>query len=71
MGNYFMVHHLLPTVKEKLSGVSEHLKSVQKMADEEKSYPELMNQICTLHSELGRVEQLIVQDLAEHSSEKN
>ncbi len=65
-----MVHHLLPTVQVKLAGVTEHIKNIQKMADEEKSYPEIMDQICVIHSELTSVEQIMIQDLSEHNSDK-
>ena len=33
---------------------------------EEKSYPVIMHQISKIHSELNNVENLIVEDLAEH-----
>jgi len=65
-----MVHHLLPTVQVKLAEATEHLKNIQKMADEEKSYPEIMDQICVIHSELTSVEQIMIQDLSEHNSDK-
>jgi|AP45_3_1055517.scaffolds.fasta_scaffold12094_2 DNA-binding FrmR family transcriptional regulator len=64
-----MTHHLLPTVQVKLGGVVEHAQNVQKMANEEKSYPEIMDQICEIHSELTSIEQIMIQDLSEHASE--
>jgi len=44
---------------------------IQRMAEEEKAYPDLMKEICAVHSELESVEQVIVQDLSEHDSNKS
>jgi len=65
-----MAHHLMSVVKEKLAGVTKHVNNIQRMAEEEKAYPDLMKEICAVHSELESVEQVIVQDLSEHDSNK-
>ena len=66
-----MAHHLMPIVKEKLAGVIKHVNNIHRMAEEEKAYPDLMKEICAVHSELESVEQVIVQDLSEHDSNKS
>jgi DNA-binding FrmR family transcriptional regulator len=61
-----MVHHKMPEVSEKLAKVEEHIGSIRKMIQQDKSYPELMDHITKVHGELEDVEKVIVEDLAEH-----
>ena len=61
-----MVHHKLPKVAEKLEKVKTIVSQTIQIIKEEKSYPTIMQQISKIHSELNDVENLIVEDLAEH-----
>lgn len=55
----------MPEVAKKMARIEKHVNSVRKMIKADKSYPQLMRQICAVHSELESVEETIVQDLAE------
>ncbi len=55
----------MPDVSKKMARIEKHVGSIRKMIRKDKSYPQLMRQICVVHSELENVEEIIVQDLAE------
>lgn len=70
-----MAHHKLPEVAKRMARIEGHVKGIRKMIDEEKSYPEIVQQITAVRSALDSVMEVIVEDLVEgvthHNGTKN
>ncbi len=65
-----MTHHKLPEVEKRLARIEGHVKGIRKMIDEEKSYPEIVQQITAVRAALDGAMEIIIQDLVEHVSLK-
>ncbi|MDE1863378.1 MAG: metal-sensitive transcriptional regulator [Thaumarchaeota archaeon] len=63
-----MTHHKLPEVKKRLARIEGHVKGIEKMIDEGKGYPEIVQQITAVRAALDAALGVIVEDLAEHVS---
>ena len=64
-----MTHHKLPEVERRLARIEGHVKGIRKMIGEEKSYPEIVQQITAVRAALDGAMEVIIQDLAEHVSQ--
>lgn len=61
-----MTHHRRPEVAKRLARIEGHIKGVRKMVDEDKPYPDIVQQISAVRAALDGVMEVIVQDLVEH-----
>ena len=58
-----MVHHKLPEIAKRIARIEGHVKGIRKMIDEEKSYPEIVQQITAVRAALDGALGVIVEDL--------
>ena len=61
-----MTHHKLPEVKKRLARIEGHVKGIRKMIDDEKGYPEIVQQITAVRAALDSTMEIIIQDLVDH-----
>lgn len=66
-----MAHHKLPEVAKRIARIEGHVKGIRKMIDEEKSYPEIVQQITAVRAALDSVMEVIVEDLVEGVTHQN
>ena len=66
-----MVHHKLPEVAKRFARIEGHVKGIRKMIDEEKSYPEIVQQITAVRASLDSVMEVIIEDLVEGVTHQN
>ena len=65
-----MTHHKNPELKRRLASIEGHVKAINRMVDEERGYPEIVQQISAVRSALDGVTEVIVQDLVEYHVSK-
>ena len=61
-----MTHHKNPELKRRLASIEGHVRAISKMVDEERGYPEIVQQISAVRSAIDGVTEVIVQDLIEY-----
>lgn len=61
-----MTHHKNPELKRRLARIEGHVRAISKMVDEERSYPEIVQQVSAVRSALDGVTEVIVQDLLDY-----
>ncbi len=61
-----MTHHKRPEILKRMARIEGHVKGIRKMLDEDKSYPEIVQQISAVRGALDSVVEVMVQDLVEH-----
>ena len=61
-----MTHHKTPELKKRMARIEGHVKGIRRMLDEDKSYPEVVQQISAVRAALDKVIEIMVQDLVEH-----
>ncbi|MDF0680591.1 MAG: metal-sensitive transcriptional regulator [Candidatus Nitrosocosmicus sp.] len=61
-----MTHHKTPELKKRMARIEGHVKGIRKMLEEDKSYPEVVQQISAVRAALDKVIELMIQDLVEH-----
>lgn len=61
-----MAHHKKPEISKRMARIEGHVKGIRKMLEEDKSYPEIVQQISAVRGALDSVIEVIVQDLIEH-----
>ncbi len=61
-----MTHHKTPELKKRMARIEGHVKGIRRMLDEDKSYPEVVQQISAVRAALDKVIEVMVQDLVEH-----
>ena len=61
-----MTHHKRPEIAKRMARIDGHVKGIRKMLDEDKSYPEIVQQITAVRAALDKVVEVMVQDLVEH-----
>ena len=66
-----MTHHKNPGLKRRLASIEGHVKAINRMVDEERGYPEIVQQISAVRSALDWVTEVIVQDLLDYYVSKN
>ncbi len=59
-----MTHHKLPEVKKRLARIEGHVRGINKMIDEGKGYPEVVQQITAVRAALDAALEVIIEDLA-------
>ena len=61
-----MTHHKRPELLKRLARIEGHVRGIRRMIDEDKGYPEVVQQISAVRAALDSVVEVMVQDLAEH-----
>jgi DNA-binding FrmR family transcriptional regulator len=61
-----MTHHKNPELKRRLASIEGYVKAINRMVDEKRGYPEIVQQISAVRSALDGVTEVIVQDLVEY-----
>ena len=61
-----MTHHKRPELAKRLARIEGHVKGIRKMIEEDKSYPEIVQQISAVRAALDGVIEVMVEDLVEH-----
>ncbi len=61
-----MTHHKRPEISKRMARIEGHVKGIRKMLDEDKSYPEIVQQISAVRGALDSVVEVMVLDLVEH-----
>ena len=61
-----MAHHKRPEISKRLARIEGHVRGIKKMIDQDKSYPEIVQQISAVRAALDSVVEVMVQDLVEH-----
>jgi CsoR family transcriptional regulator, copper-sensing transcriptional repressor len=61
-----MTHHKKPEISKRLARIEGHVRGIQRMIDENKGYPDVVQQISAVRAALDGVVEVMVQDLVEH-----
>jgi len=61
-----MTHHKKPEISKRLARIEGHVRGIQRMIDEDKGYPDVVQQISAVRAALDGVVEVMVQDLVEH-----
>ena len=61
-----MTHHKKPEISNRLARIEGHVRGIQRMLDEDKGYPDIVQQISAVRSALDGVVEVMIQDLVEH-----
>lgn len=61
-----MTHHKKPELAKRLARIEGHVKGIRKMVEEDKGYPEIVQQISAVRAALDAVVEVMVQDLVEY-----
>ena len=60
-----MSRHKRLEVESRLSRIEGHVRAIRKMAQDDRSYPEIVHQVAAVRASLDRVVEVIVDDLVE------
>ncbi len=60
-----MTHHKRPEVIKRLARIEGHIKGIRKMVEEDKSYPDVVQQISAVRAALDGVIVVVIEDLTE------
>ena len=61
-----MTHHKKPEISKRLARIEGHVRGVQRMVNDDKSYADIVQQISAVRAALDGVVEVMVQDLVEH-----
>jgi len=61
-----MTHHIKPEISKRLARFEGHVRGIQRMVDEDKGYPDVVQQISAVRAALDGIVEVMVQDLVEH-----
>lgn len=61
-----MTHHKKLEISKRLARIEGHVRGIQRMVDEDKGYPDIVQQISAVRAALDGVVEVMVQDLVEH-----
>ena len=61
-----MTHHKNVELSRRIARIEGHVKAIRKMIEEEKSYPEIVQQVSAVRASLDSLTQVIVDDLVEY-----
>jgi DNA-binding FrmR family transcriptional regulator len=61
-----MTHHKKPELSRRIARIEGHVKAIRKMIEEDKSYPEIVQQVSAVRASLDSLTQVIVDDLVEY-----
>src|SRR5215469_10648763 len=61
-----MTHHKKPEISKRLARIEGHVRGIQRMLNEDKTYADIVQQISAVRAALDGVVEVMVQDLVEH-----
>ena len=61
-----MTHHKKHELANRIARIEGHVKAIRKMIEEDKSYPEIVQQVSAVRASLDSLTQVIVEDLVEY-----
>jgi len=61
-----MTHHRKPELARRMARIEGHIRGIQKMIEEEKGYPDIVQQVSAVRAALDGVTQVIIEDLVEY-----
>jgi DNA-binding FrmR family transcriptional regulator len=61
-----VTHHKKPELKVRLARIEGHVKAISRMLEEDRGYPEIVQQVSAVRAALDGVTEVIVQDLVEY-----
>ena len=61
-----MTHHKRPEISKRLARIEGHVRGIQRMINEDKSYADIVQPISAVRAALDGVVEVMVQDLVEH-----
>ena len=61
-----MTHHRKPELARRMARIEGHIRGIRKMIDEEKGYPDIVQQVSAVRAALDGVTQVIIEDLVEY-----
>jgi len=61
-----MTHHRKPELAQRMARIEGHIRGIRKMIEEEKGYPDIVQQVSAVRAALDGVTQVIIEDLVEY-----
>jgi CsoR family transcriptional regulator, copper-sensing transcriptional repressor len=61
-----MTHHRKPELARRMARIEGHVRGIRKMIEEEKGYPDIVQQVSAVRAALDGVTQVIIEDLVEY-----
>src|SRR5206468_593946 len=61
-----MTHHKKPELARRMARIEGHVRGIRKMIEDDKGYPEIVQQVSAVRAALDGVTQVIIQDLVEY-----
>ncbi len=61
-----MTHHKKPELARKMARIEGHIRGIRKMIEEDKGYPDIVQQVSAVRAALDGVTQVIIEDLVEY-----
>jgi CsoR family transcriptional regulator, copper-sensing transcriptional repressor len=61
-----MTHHKKPELARRMTRIEGHVSGIRKMIEDDKGYPEIVQQVSAVRAALDGVTQVIIQDLVEY-----
>lgn len=61
-----MTHHKKPELSRRIARIEGHIKAIRKMIEDDKTYPEIVQQVSAVRASLDSLTQVIVDDLVEY-----
>ena len=61
-----MTHHKKPELAKRMARIEGHVRGIRKMIEEDKGYPDIVQQVSAVRAALDGVTQVIIEDLIEY-----
>jgi DNA-binding FrmR family transcriptional regulator len=61
-----MTHHKKPELARRMARIEGHIRGIRKMIEEDKGYPDIVQQVSAVRAALDGVTQVIIDDLVEY-----
>lgn len=61
-----MTHHRKPELTRRMARIEGHVRGIRKMIDEDKGYPDIVQQVSAVRAALDGLTEVIIQDLVEY-----
>jgi DNA-binding FrmR family transcriptional regulator len=61
-----MTHHKKPELARRMARIEGHIRGIRKMIEDDKGYPDIVQQVSAVRAALDGVTQVIIEDLVEY-----
>jgi len=61
-----MTHHKKPELARRMARIEGHIRGIRKMIENDKGYPDIVQQVSAVRAALDGVTQVIIEDLVEY-----